>query len=162
MQSESKATFCVGSCVWISLALFLAKWFLHDAQEIVFGWLAFDINMSFRLLVHTHDSELLVFTDFSFWLVKVMEVDLLSLDSVARFAEAWNARATPLHVLINNAGIFSIGGRYFICCWWILAYLLSIILNSESVTVPKYWFSILPLKKIKLFSSFSVTRLSGL
>ena len=72
--------------------------------------------MSFRLLVHTHDSELLVFTNFSFWPVKVMEVDLLSLDSVARFAEAWNARATPLHVLINNAGIFSIGGWYFICC----------------------------------------------
>lgn len=41
--------------------------------------------------------------------VEVMEVDLLSLDSVARFAEAWNARATPLHALINNAGIFSIG-----------------------------------------------------
>lgn len=41
--------------------------------------------------------------------VEVMEVDLLSLDSVARFAEAWNARASPLHALINNAGIFSIG-----------------------------------------------------
>ncbi|XP_058779423.1 dehydrogenase/reductase SDR family member FEY-like [Vicia villosa] len=41
--------------------------------------------------------------------VEVMVVDLLSLDSVARFAEAWNARAAPLHVLINNAGIFSIG-----------------------------------------------------
>jgi NAD(P)-dependent dehydrogenase (short-subunit alcohol dehydrogenase family) len=40
--------------------------------------------------------------------VEAMEVDLLSLDSVARFAEAWNARAAPLHVLINNAGIFSI------------------------------------------------------
>ncbi|OIW03580.1 hypothetical protein TanjilG_31000 [Lupinus angustifolius] len=41
--------------------------------------------------------------------VEVMGVDLLSLDSVARFAEAWNARSAPLHVLINNAGIFSIG-----------------------------------------------------
>ncbi|KAE9586118.1 hypothetical protein Lal_00009956 [Lupinus albus] len=40
--------------------------------------------------------------------VEVMAVDLLSLDSVARFAEAWNARSAPLHVLINNAGIFSI------------------------------------------------------
>ncbi|TKY45417.1 Short-chain dehydrogenase TIC 32 [Spatholobus suberectus] len=39
--------------------------------------------------------------------VEVMQVDLLSLDSVARFAEAWNARSAPLHVLINNAGIFS-------------------------------------------------------
>ncbi|KAK9278382.1 hypothetical protein L1049_027947 [Liquidambar formosana] len=41
--------------------------------------------------------------------IEVMEVDLLSLDSVVRFAEAWNARLGPLHVLINNAGIFSIG-----------------------------------------------------
>ncbi|CAL0332618.1 unnamed protein product [Lupinus luteus] len=40
--------------------------------------------------------------------IEVMAVDLLSLDSVARFAEAWNARSAPLHVLINNAGIFSI------------------------------------------------------
>lgn len=44
--------------------------------------------------------------------VKVMELDLLSLDSVVRFAEAWNARLGPLHALINNAGIFSIGGLY--------------------------------------------------
>ena len=41
---------------------------------------------------------------------KVMELDLLSLDSVVRFAEAWNARLAPLHALINNAGIFTIGG----------------------------------------------------
>lgn len=41
--------------------------------------------------------------------IEVMELDLLSLDSVARFAEAWNARMGPLHVLINNAGMFSIG-----------------------------------------------------
>lgn len=41
--------------------------------------------------------------------IEVMELDLLSLDSVVRFAEAWNARSGPLHVLINNAGMFSIG-----------------------------------------------------
>ncbi|OAY26640.1 dehydrogenase/reductase SDR family member FEY isoform X1 [Manihot esculenta] len=41
--------------------------------------------------------------------IEVMELDLLSLESVAKFAEAWNARSGPLHVLINNAGIFSIG-----------------------------------------------------
>ncbi|KAH9724870.1 dehydrogenase/reductase SDR family member FEY [Citrus sinensis] len=41
--------------------------------------------------------------------IEAMELDLLSLDSVVRFAEAWNARLGPLHVLINNAGIFSIG-----------------------------------------------------
>ncbi|KAL9683094.1 hypothetical protein QQ045_014909 [Rhodiola kirilowii] len=41
--------------------------------------------------------------------IEVMQVDLLSLDSVAKFAEAWNARSVPLHVLINNAGIFMLG-----------------------------------------------------
>ncbi|PRQ20374.1 putative NADP-retinol dehydrogenase [Rosa chinensis] len=41
--------------------------------------------------------------------IEVMELDLLSLNSVVRFSEAWNARLGPLHVLINNAGIFSIG-----------------------------------------------------
>ncbi|XP_031251529.1 LOW QUALITY PROTEIN: dehydrogenase/reductase SDR family member FEY-like [Pistacia vera] len=41
--------------------------------------------------------------------IEVMELDLLSLDSVVRFADAWNARLGPLYVLINNAGIFSIG-----------------------------------------------------
>ena len=43
---------------------------------------------------------------------QVMEIDLLSLDSVVKFAEAWNAQLGPLHVLINNAGIFSIGGGH--------------------------------------------------
>ncbi|XP_073156114.1 dehydrogenase/reductase SDR family member FEY-like [Henckelia pumila] len=41
--------------------------------------------------------------------MEVMELDLLSLDSVVRFTKAWNARSAPLHALINNAGIFSIG-----------------------------------------------------
>ncbi|XP_004301423.1 PREDICTED: WW domain-containing oxidoreductase-like [Fragaria vesca subsp. vesca] len=41
--------------------------------------------------------------------IEVMELDLLSLDSVVRFSEAWNARLGPLHVLINNAGRFTIG-----------------------------------------------------
>ncbi|KAK3004911.1 hypothetical protein RJ639_019681 [Escallonia herrerae] len=37
------------------------------------------------------------------------ELDLLSLESVTRFSESWNSRGKPLNVLINNAGIFSIG-----------------------------------------------------
>lgn len=41
--------------------------------------------------------------------IEVMELDLLSLESVGKFASTWNARQGPLHVLINNAGIFSIG-----------------------------------------------------
>ncbi|KAG9133834.1 hypothetical protein Leryth_026380 [Lithospermum erythrorhizon] len=41
--------------------------------------------------------------------VEVMELDLLSLESVVKFSEAWNSTLRPLHVLINNGGIFSMG-----------------------------------------------------
>uniref|UniRef100_A0A0D6QSW2 Uncharacterized protein n=1 Tax=Araucaria cunninghamii TaxID=56994 RepID=A0A0D6QSW2_ARACU len=41
--------------------------------------------------------------------IEVMELDLLSLESVRNFASVWNARQGPLNILINNAGIFSIG-----------------------------------------------------
>lgn len=39
--------------------------------------------------------------------VEVMELNLLSLSSVRAFAATWEARQGPLHVLVNNAGIFS-------------------------------------------------------
>ncbi|OVA04294.1 Short-chain dehydrogenase/reductase SDR [Macleaya cordata] len=41
--------------------------------------------------------------------VEVMELDLLSLSSVHRFTEKWMQRSKPLHVLINNAGIYKLG-----------------------------------------------------
>ncbi|CAH8288115.1 unnamed protein product [Eruca vesicaria subsp. sativa] len=41
--------------------------------------------------------------------IEAMELDLLSLDSVVKFSNAWNARLAPLHLLINNAGIFAMG-----------------------------------------------------
>ncbi|CAL9243325.1 unnamed protein product [Arabidopsis halleri] len=41
--------------------------------------------------------------------LEAMELDLLSLGSVVEFCNVWNARLSPLHVLINNAGIFSMG-----------------------------------------------------
>ena len=40
-------------------------------------------------------------------------LDLGSLQSVRSFAAAWDQR--PLHILFNNAGIFDIGGRAFLC-----------------------------------------------
>eukprot|EP00250_Pteridium_aquilinum_P020650 c24896_g1_i4 orf=360-1463(+) len=39
--------------------------------------------------------------------VEVMELNLLSLSSVRSFAAVWEARQGPLHLLVNNAGIFS-------------------------------------------------------
>ncbi|XP_062106957.1 dehydrogenase/reductase SDR family member FEY-like [Humulus lupulus] len=43
--------------------------------------------------------------------VKVMEVDLLSLNSVRQFAVEWDQLSMPLHILINNAGILRMGER---------------------------------------------------
>ena len=41
---------------------------------------------------------------------EVMLLDVSSLQSVRSFAEQWNQRQQQLHCLINNAGIFDIGG----------------------------------------------------
>ncbi|KAJ8539243.1 hypothetical protein K7X08_013495 [Anisodus acutangulus] len=41
--------------------------------------------------------------------IDVFELDLFSLESVVEFAQEWNSRLKPLNVLINNAGIYSIG-----------------------------------------------------
>ncbi|GIL65270.1 hypothetical protein Vafri_19079 [Volvox africanus] len=41
--------------------------------------------------------------------VEVRILDLASLDSVRQFARSWEAEKRPLHILINNAGVFTIG-----------------------------------------------------
>lgn len=35
---------------------------------------------------------------------------MASLESVRSFAKSWQQQERPLHMLINNAGIFSMGG----------------------------------------------------
>ncbi|PIA41664.1 hypothetical protein AQUCO_02200238v1 [Aquilegia coerulea] len=40
--------------------------------------------------------------------VEVMELDLISISSVRRFADEWERRGEPLDILINNAGILKI------------------------------------------------------
>ncbi len=42
--------------------------------------------------------------------VEVQVLDLASLASVRAFATAWQGR--PLHILINNAGLFGLGGEH--------------------------------------------------
>lgn len=42
--------------------------------------------------------------------LEVMELDLSSLRSVRKFAAAWRQRRLPLQCLINNAGVFAMGG----------------------------------------------------
>ena len=41
---------------------------------------------------------------------QVQLLDLASLDSVRAFAAAWQRQRRPLHILVNNAGIFTMGG----------------------------------------------------
>ncbi|KAL5581561.1 hypothetical protein UlMin_014003 [Ulmus minor] len=43
--------------------------------------------------------------------VEVMELDLLCLSSVRKFAVEWENHSKPLHILINNAGILRMEGR---------------------------------------------------
>lgn len=42
--------------------------------------------------------------------LQVAELDLAQFKSVHEFAAQWSRR--PVHVLINNAGVFSMGGQY--------------------------------------------------
>lgn len=42
---------------------------------------------------------------------EVLELDLASLESVRSFAEGWRKRGRPLHVLVNNAGMWGVGGE---------------------------------------------------
>ncbi|GBG00471.1 hypothetical protein Rsub_13152 [Raphidocelis subcapitata] len=41
--------------------------------------------------------------------LEVMQLDLDSLESVRAFVAAWNAAQRPLHLLLNNAGVFNMG-----------------------------------------------------
>ena len=40
-----------------------------------------------------------------------MQLDLASLNSVREFGAGWARRGLPLHVLLNNAGLFALGQR---------------------------------------------------
>lgn len=42
--------------------------------------------------------------------VEVADLDLDSLASVRAFVAAWERSARPLHILVNNAGVFHMGG----------------------------------------------------
>ena len=42
--------------------------------------------------------------------MQVRLLDLSSLASVRQFAAAWEAEQRPLHILVNNAGVYTIGG----------------------------------------------------
>jgi NAD(P)-dependent dehydrogenase (short-subunit alcohol dehydrogenase family) len=37
-------------------------------------------------------------------------LDLDSLDSVRQFVQRWEQQQRPLHALVNNAGLFNMGG----------------------------------------------------
>jgi len=55
---------------------------------------------------------------------EVMLLDVSSLQSVRSFVQRWNQQQRPLHCLINNAGIFDIGGSKPDCLLLSLLWLL--------------------------------------
>jgi len=58
---------------------------------------------------------------------EVMLLDVSSLQSVRSFVQRWNQQQRPLHCLINNAGIFDIGGSKPDC---LLSLLLQLLLSA--------------------------------
>lgn len=44
--------------------------------------------------------------------VEIKKLDLASLASVRTFALSWNAERRPLHILVNNAGVYLLGGVF--------------------------------------------------
>ena len=42
--------------------------------------------------------------------LEIMQLDVSQLKSIRDFVSKWRSSERPLHVLINNAGIFDIGG----------------------------------------------------
>ena len=58
---------------------------------------------------------------------EVMLLDVSSLQSVRSFVQRWNQQQRPLHCLINNAGIFDIGGSKPDC---LLSPLLQLLLSA--------------------------------
>lgn len=89
--------------------MLLSFWF-HLASSVRWGLPSHNERSIIIYQVKIFCCNLTVSSVLKFLKSQVMELDLLSLDSIVRFAEAWNSRNAPLHVLLNNAGIFSIGG----------------------------------------------------
>ena len=59
---------------------------------------------------------------------QVQLLDVASLESIRRFAKAWHEQKRPLHMLVNNAGIFSMGGARW----------LSLFTAHDGI-MPDYW-----------------------
>ena len=47
---------------------------------------------------------------------QVLQLDVSCLSSVWHFIDEWGSSMRPLHVLINNAGIFNMGGVLLTLC----------------------------------------------
>ena len=47
----------------------------------------------------------------SMYMLQLMRLDLDSLESVRQFAKEVAGLGRPLHLLVNNAGVFTMGGR---------------------------------------------------
>ena len=49
-------------------------------------------------------------------LFQVQLLDVACLASIRKFASSWQAQKRPLHILVNNAGVFTMGGKILLFC----------------------------------------------
>lgn len=69
----------------------------------------------------------------------MQQLDLSSLQSVRDFAAAWRAAGRPLHVLVNNAGIFAMGAVSW-CQFELRAHVgLRLLIVSAAGILPFAW-----------------------
>ncbi|EEF35050.1 dehydrogenase/reductase SDR family member FEY [Ricinus communis] len=98
---------CIVTGSTSGIGLEIAKQLSFSGAHVVMA--VRNISSAYELIEKWHDELQDEWHGTSTLSIDVMELNLLSLHSVVRFAEKWNSRSKPLHVLVNNAGIFSIG-----------------------------------------------------
>ncbi|PWA51545.1 hypothetical protein CTI12_AA443180 [Artemisia annua] len=88
------------------IGLEIAKQLAEAGAHVVMA--VIDTNLAYKL-VQKWQAKLRNTSSTKILNIDVMELNLSSLESIARFADTWNSKNKPLNILINNAGIFSMG-----------------------------------------------------
>ncbi|MCE0480691.1 hypothetical protein HAX54_037742 [Datura stramonium] len=94
---------CIVTGATSGIGLEIARQLAESGAHIVMA--VRNTNLAHQLIQKWQRNE----TDSRPLTIDVLELDLFYLKSVVKFAQEWNSRSKPLHVLINNAGIYSIG-----------------------------------------------------
>ncbi|XP_050232877.1 dehydrogenase/reductase SDR family member FEY-like [Mercurialis annua] len=89
------------------IGLEIAKQLAFSGAHVVMA--VRNISSAYELVQNWHDELQEEWYGTSTLSIEVLELNLLSLNSVIHFAKKWNSNSKPLNILVNNAGIFSLG-----------------------------------------------------